>query len=443
MSGNLFNPIVPEKKLGEQFIELTSKTNFHEPTRNMMNEIFSNFHDNDGNFIEQFQTTGFNARVFELYLFAYFVEAGFQIERNYDRPDFIISKNGIKVAIEATTTNPTSGIDKSVNKEYLTAEELKFKQNHELPIKFGSPLFSKLNKKYWELEHCKDLPLIVAIEAFHEEKALGFSSSSLIQYLFGEVETGYLDDDGKMVIESKKIDSHSIGEKTIPSGFFNQPNAENISAIIFSNSGTTAKFKRIGYQKGLYSSAMTIVRQGFAYDYSPNAIEPEYFEYDLDERPNDETWGEGLVVCLNPNTKNPIPHDFFKDAAQYYVHEGKIVADIIGFHPYNSTTITYVKEYEKENVPVEIGILSKAGRDKLIPQYSPMPLTLEIEWYISNDKKCIGILIFDVSDSTWNYVCLEKIEDEFVGIDFKTDFSSLDIARNMLFSGMLELKSKN
>lgn len=201
---NLFNPIIPEKKWGSSFKKLLSATNTDEPTRNMMNEIYSSFIDNDGNFVEQFQSTGFDARTFELYLFAYFLESGFEFEESFDRPDYIVKKNGVRIAIEATTTNPTAGVTRNPDKDLLTDEELKQVINHELPIKFGSSLFSKLKKNYWELEHCKEMPLVVAIEAFHDSESLSYSSSSLIQYLYGEEERLVVDENGNEVIQKKK-----------------------------------------------------------------------------------------------------------------------------------------------------------------------------------------------------------------------------------------------
>jgi hypothetical protein len=42
----------------------------------------------DGNFVEQFQTRGFDARIWELYLFAAFREMNYGIERVHAVPDF-------------------------------------------------------------------------------------------------------------------------------------------------------------------------------------------------------------------------------------------------------------------------------------------------------------------------------------------------------------------
>lgn len=62
--------------------------------------------DPDGNLVEQFQTRGFDARTFEIYLHALFTEAGHVIDRSHDRPDFMITRDGLTVAVEAVTANP-------------------------------------------------------------------------------------------------------------------------------------------------------------------------------------------------------------------------------------------------------------------------------------------------------------------------------------------------
>src|SRR5882724_4679194 len=134
----------------------------------MFGDVYQSFDDPDGNFVEQFQTTGFNARCFELYLFAYFSRSGFEVNRSHPNPDFLVSREGLTVAVEATTVNrSTSGVLGKSRKRIseMTMAELREYQRNELPIRFGSPLFSKLQEKYWELEHCRDMPFVVAIEA--------------------------------------------------------------------------------------------------------------------------------------------------------------------------------------------------------------------------------------------------------------------------------------
>ena len=246
--------IAPEMIARETYGMVTTDCAEKEPTRLMANEIFQDFTDTDGNFLGQFQTTGFDSRTFELYLYAYLSRSGYTVNREHEQLDFIATRGGVAVAIEATTVNPTQTKDTIDTRKLidLTTEELREKLSNELPIRFGGPLFSKLNKKYWELEQCRWIPIVFAIEAFHEEGSLYFSDSSLGQYLYGLRHYPDWIEDGHLVVKSEEVKDHKWGAKVIPSNFFQQPNAEHVSAVIFSNSGTYTKFCRMGYQAGYY-----------------------------------------------------------------------------------------------------------------------------------------------------------------------------------------------
>ena len=98
---DFFAPIVDDAKLHPYFAILRDSDS-HLPAREMLNLIAPHFHDIDGNFLQQFQTTGFDARLWELYLQAYFVEEELFLNRDHNAPDFIVEKFGLKVGIEAT-----------------------------------------------------------------------------------------------------------------------------------------------------------------------------------------------------------------------------------------------------------------------------------------------------------------------------------------------------
>jgi hypothetical protein len=187
----------------------------HTPARAMMQAVFANFHDADGNFVEQFQTSGFDARTFELYLHALFTEQGWTIDRNHPRPDFFLKKNGVDVYVEATTANQVGGGIKpyKLAPPERNTMDLRAHLANEVPIRLGSPLFSKLKKKYWELPHVAGHPLILAIESFHGPGSLLHSSSTLASHLFGLRQRWYHDDDGNLVIEPDQIAVHRIPGK--------------------------------------------------------------------------------------------------------------------------------------------------------------------------------------------------------------------------------------
>jgi hypothetical protein len=76
---------------------------------------------------------------------------------------------------------------------------------------------------------------------------LFFSDASLAQYLYGLRHYPKWAEDGTLIVESQEVVSHKVGDKVIPSNFFKQPEAEHVSAVVFSNSGTFSKFTRMGY----------------------------------------------------------------------------------------------------------------------------------------------------------------------------------------------------
>lgn len=439
---NLFEPIVAANRLHPSFKKVSTFPG-NEPAREMANEIFQDYEDNDGSFLEQFQTAGFDSRVFELYLYAYFSRSGYELSKKYSRPDFIVNKNNLSVAIEATTVNPTQGKLQDKDKETFhipSFEEIQKKHLDELPIKFGSPLFSKLRKKYWELDHCKGLPIVLAIEAFHEKGSLVYSASSLSQYLYGLRSFPTWTENGEMIIESKKIDSHQNGEKVIPSNFFAQPDAEYISAILFSNSGTIPKFGRMGYQAGYHRGNIEMIRTGFCFNPDPNSAEPINFTYELDTPPVDEKWGQGLVVIHNPNALHPIPLDYFFDAAQNYLKNGAIAADVPPFHPFQSITFIRVRQ-DKEFYSPTNGIYSilRKDFDSFEPARGPLigEVIIEKEWYANSDYTILGTITFDLIDDDWGFVVLGRDQKEkFRFMEGDVSLHTRELARKQLFAHM-------
>ena len=338
---DLFTPIVPVEKQHHYFTSLAREESFI-PAKTVINELMPHFIDIDGNFVEQFQTTGFDARLWELYLNTYLSEEGLFFDRGHHAPDFLVKKYGKEVAIEAVIVgrkeeNPVSPF-RDFNK-VMHPSEVEEKQENEMPIKFGSPLYTKLKKEYWKLEHVQGKPLIFAIADFHDDQSMQWSSTALINYLYGVKHEFHHDENNQLVITASKIDKHELGEKVIPSGYFFQPDSENISAIMFSASGTISKFNRIGKQAGFGSKNIIMHRFGTCHDHDDNAFLPKQFMYEVTTKTN-ETWAEGLSIFHNPNAKYPVPEELFPSVAHHYFEDGQIISHLPEFYPYSSTTMS-------------------------------------------------------------------------------------------------------
>lgn len=337
----LFNPSIPKNRLHPSF-NLVQSSPRNRSTRRLMNDAFARFLEKDGNFVEQFQTTGFNTRTFELYISEFLHAESFEFEGAEPQPDFCVSKNGVKVAIECTTANPAGSalnVYKPVNENDDDPGGIRLREEHEVPIRVAGALRNKMqhriNKKkspaaYWELPHVAGKPFILAIQTFHEHGSLSFSNAAVVRYLYGIEHRPSWDSGGNLVIESKKVLEHSHGGKEIPSGFFELPDSENVSAVLWTNAGTVPKFTRMALAGPYPDDDVSMVRFGCMYDPDPNAHNPLPFAYIVGEpdAPT-ETWGQEANLFHNPKAKYPIPKDLFETLTNSEMIEGQYVDHIV------------------------------------------------------------------------------------------------------------------
>lgn len=332
----------PDSELHPQFVGTRDAAGYA-PARHLIRALQQNFADPDGNFVQQFQTFGFDARTFEFFLSVMFAEAGHNLDRSHGRPDFLIVKDGLTAAVEAVTANPPpTKIIQPYQALGVAQPEAEMMQTleHILPIRLGSPLFSKLKKKYWELAHVEGRPLVLAIEDFHTSGSLSTSSTPLTNYLYGLGQRWWHDEAGNLVIEHNDVSTHKHGDKEIPSGFFRQEGAENISAVLFCNSGTIAKFNRMGHQGDYKTRGVRMLRWGICYRHDPNAVMPEPFVYEVGA-PGDhvETWSEGTVLIHNPGAVHPLPQGWLGASIEQSLSANQITTLALErFLPYMSMT---------------------------------------------------------------------------------------------------------
>jgi hypothetical protein len=212
-------------------------------------------------------------------------------------------------------------------------------QEDYLPIKFGSPLFSKLQRKYWEEPHVKGNPLIFAIHDFHKDDSMVWPSTALMTYLYGKRWKALFDNRGRLSTVAEAITSHRWKDKTIPSGFFRQPDAENVSAVLFSNSATVSKFNRMGKLAGFGRPDICMLRIGTCYNHDPDATEPLPFSLEVTPGTYTEAWGQGLSMYHNPGAKYPVDPDLFPSIAHHFDDGDVMRSTMPDFHPYASKTI--------------------------------------------------------------------------------------------------------
>ena len=330
---DFFTPVVADNRLHAAFTALISSRGYS-PARALIGEMMHYFDDTDGNFVQQFQSDGFDARLWELYLYALFYELNYGFDRQNAVPDFHCQGLLGDFFVEATTVNPSDPaveVDSSDREAYF---------EHYVPLKYGSALFSKLKKKYWEQPYVAGQPLVLAIQDFHAPHAMAWSNSALVEYLYAVRQVERAGAEGEAELVSKRVADYRWGDKPpIPAGFFLLPDSENISAVLANPSGTLSKFNRMGLLAGFGDGDIKMFRSGFCYKGSSR---PEQFYNEVHSPDYSETWCEGLSVYHNPQARIPLPLETCPCAAHHTSRAGRILSQQPPFHPVGSITHTIV-----------------------------------------------------------------------------------------------------
>lgn len=312
---DFFTPVVKTERFHESFRQLAFGDGFSS-ARELITVMMRWYGNQDGNYVEQFQTTGFDARVWELYLFATLVESGHAVSQPDPAPDFHARGLHGQFYLEATTINPSvvNGQPAPSQKPQTESELADYVSNY-LPVRFAGPLTAKLKKRYWEHPGVKGVPLVLAIQDFHDEMSMTYSGVSLPRYLFGLAFVKENTEHG-VAVTPHPITHHRWKDKEIESCFFDQEDAEHISAVVFNGSGTLAKFNRMGVKVGLGASTVTLVHSGIRM--SSNG---EPTEVNFNSRVTEgyeESWIDGMNVYHNPNALSPLDPGLLPGAAHHY-----------------------------------------------------------------------------------------------------------------------------
>jgi hypothetical protein len=303
------------------------------PSRSVFKEIGPWLAPTDPDFVSEFQFKQFDQRLWEMYLWATFRELDFDVAQP-EAPDFLCEAPGISFTVEATTVSPsTGGVLADHPNPKTPAEMTDFLANY-MPMKFGSSLTSKLNKKdkdgrsYWERGDAATKPFLLAIADFHvsgggsEPGSMTYTQSALWPYLYGHrVEWEMID--GELFVRAVKGGDHIYKSKSIETGFFDLPGAENISAVVFSNAGTLAKFDRMGVAAGFLPKDHKYFRVGLRYNPDPNAVHPVPFSEEISRDDYVEYWSDELQIFHNPKATIPLGEHIFGGVTQHFFKDGQ------------------------------------------------------------------------------------------------------------------------
>lgn len=303
----IFAAKVPEHKQNRYLKMLLNDPTYY-PAKVAMEELAHWFDDPDGIFIRGLQGNEFNSRLFELYLQAAFYELDFTIDHSNPQPDYLLSKNGVVVAVEAVTVAELEGEEESTFQpfEEQTLAALLEHVEQAMPFRFQRTLAKKVRHRpeplglpYWELPHTKGHPFVIAIHDYSKVMSMATSQGSLQKYLYGLELI-----DGKMV----PVERHEYEGRTISSNFFAQPGNKFVSAVMLVTGATLPKFNRMGRLAGVRSDTSIAAVYGVRTDSEGN---PHHFHAIVEDQDYHEAWHDGIFMFHNPNAATPLKPELF------------------------------------------------------------------------------------------------------------------------------------
>lgn len=308
--------------------KLLTSTISHLPALMAAGECYLALPNPDANFVTDLQTNNFASRLFELYLLACFREQGLMVYQDHVSPDFRIENDGTACWIEAVTANSETPRAGGIG-DWVHAPVDRHERLTGAPAeRFAKTLRGKLQRDYHELDHVKSKPFALAIADFHDSGSMVWSREALPTYLYGV--RADIEGEGAQRRAIGVPINNLTGKHAIPAGLFRDPDFAHLSAVIFSNAATLAKFNRMGFLAGWRPPGLTMIRRGILFDRTPGALEPIDFELSVGSSeyqalwPWGEAWCQELEVFHNPRAKHPIPFDLIPGATHWFERDGDV-----------------------------------------------------------------------------------------------------------------------
>ena len=313
---SIFAHRLPAAKRSHYLRLLTDDPDYF-PARVIMEELAHWFEDPDGMFIRAMQGNEFNSRLFELYLHAMFYELDFQSDRTHPHPDYLLTKAGQTIAVEAVTVAEIEGANgRGVKWDEQEIENLHHHIEREMPFRFARALRKKVNHRpepaklpYWDLPHTKGHPFVIALHDYSRTMSMSFSEPALRSLLYGVVVH-----EGKIF----QIERHEHEGQTISSNFFGHEGNRYVSAVLLATQATLPKFNRMGRVAGLRSPTTLAMVRGKRTDKNH---EPRLFEALVEHPQYRESWHEGVFLFHNPNAAIPLDLDLFPHVVNVFMDE--------------------------------------------------------------------------------------------------------------------------
>ncbi|BCD97710.1 hypothetical protein [Marinagarivorans cellulosilyticus] len=297
----------------------------------MLNQLYLSLPNPDANWVSDCQTENFHTRLWEAQLLASFREQGLMVSQSYPSPDFFIeNRHGGEVWVEAVTANPQKRYNHVNSTPIDPPKDRKERLLGSAAERFAKTIGNKLKRNYHEQEHVNGKPFLIALADFHAPSSMTWSREALICYLYGAYPV--VKTEAGVQFACAEFVKNLLGESAFPAGLFADNRHSELSAILFTNACSIAKFNRVGVSAGALTKSLKYTRIGEFFDRRPNALKGIPFCLDVTSQEYRTLWPLGyepwcaeLEVFHNPYAKYPVKRELLPETTHWFEKNGEIV----------------------------------------------------------------------------------------------------------------------
>ena len=306
----------------------------------LLNQLYLSLPNPDKNWVSDCQTANFHTRLWEAQLLASFREQGLLVTQPHLSPDFRIENRlGGAAWVEAVTANPPEPYNHVNSPTSQPPDDRKELLLGSAAVRFAKTLGNKLQRCYDKLPHVSDNPFMIALADFQAPASMTWSREPLICYLYGIVPE-VIEKNGFQIASTISV-SNLLGSSGFPAGLFCSDEHDELSAVIFSNACSLAKFNRVGVTAGAPTKGLRYVRIGKLFDRIPGALEGTPFcldvmstEYQTFWPQGYEPWSAELEVFHNPFARHPFHRPLYQRQHIGLMKMEKLFATVTMKHRY-------------------------------------------------------------------------------------------------------------
>lgn len=285
--------------------------------RELFSEWLEQFHTKDGRkkTKKEFQTT-FHSTLWEVYLNKVLLENGYSINKEIETPDFLATKDGYTICIEAATAN----VAQEGSPESKRTIDQIYGENDYRPIlnesiaRLHYALKNKhknYKKIYSKLDYVANNPFIYGVGDYGQ---INYGQSfyyPLLALLYGAYpDFGDLDEYKILCEDNFGYEYKFVPEITasngsaIPLGIFSDDSHKHISAIIYSCTLSLGKLSSLSLNHSPYPKCIALIRE---LDRQEFRIKRYSGEEPI------ESISDGLFIFHNPYSEKKLPDEFLDD----------------------------------------------------------------------------------------------------------------------------------